>query len=323
MPKLTTPAYLCIIAAAAATGGSPVHRLLATQSQETEKQTASHNAEFFQKATNGSIFIYDDRHDPCATLPPNLTLLPFGSGFVAGLENRSASTPQSWNGWKFLVTAKHVVTNHDEIVVRVNAVDQSKLVCKTLKLEKQGKDQNLFFAPSGIDLVAIALPQIEGADPTVVTSSLLIDETKMKEWNIGVGTQVLTIGYLFSYSGLKANFPVAKFGHISLMTNESWFFNPESKLMEQGYALDLSNAPGLSGAPVFTHGVEIEINPFRYRDLPPYVVGVVKGLMLAPVNGQLISQGIAVIEPGANLRTLMQQISKTLKSEGANVVDVD
>jgi hypothetical protein len=77
---------------------------------------------------------------------------------------------------------------------------------------------------------------------------------------------------LLGYSGQKANFPVAKFGHISLITDEAWYFNPESKLLEQGYVLDLSNAPGLSGAPVFAHGMEFEASPFRFRELPPYVV---------------------------------------------------
>jgi hypothetical protein len=310
------------LGAIAATGQqNPTPHQPLVPSQAPEKQSPSHNAEFFHKATNGSIFIYDDQHDPCAALPPNLTLLPLGSGFVAGIEKKGVSTPQLWNGWKFLITAKHVVANHNEIVIRVNAENESKLVCKTVKLETQGKEQNVVSAPSGVDLVGILLPQLEGADPTVVTSSLLIDEAKMKEWSIGVGTEVLTIGYLFSYSGQKANFPVAKFGHISLMSGESWYFNPESRMMEQGYALDLSNAPGLSGAPVYTHGVEIETNPFRYRDLPPYLVGVVKGLMLAPVNGQLISQGVAVIEPGTNLKALMRQIATMLKSKGADVVE--
>src|SRR5271169_6335737 len=295
MRKITLSTVLWLSLGAIAAGQqSPATQQPSAPSQAPEKQSPSHNAEFFQKATNGSIFIYDNQHDPCAALPPNLTLLPLGSGFVTGVEKKGVSTPQSWNGWKFLITAKHVVANQNEIVIRVNAQHESKLVCKTVKLTTQGKEQNVVFAPSGVDLAAIVLPQLEGADPTVVTSSLLIDEAKMKEWNIGVGTQVLTIGYLFSYSGQKANFPVAKFGHISLMTDESWYFNPESRLMEQGYALDLSNAPGLSGAPVYAHGVEIETNPFRYRELPPYLVGVVKGLMLAPVNGQLISQGVAV-----------------------------
>jgi hypothetical protein len=290
--------------------------------QPTQKELPNRQAEFFQKATNGSIFIYGPQVDPCAPLPEGRTLLPLGSGFVTGVEKRGASTPNSWSGWKFLVTAKHVLARQDEIIIRVNAAGESRFVCKKIKLETQGPSQNVIVASSGVDLEAIAMPEIAGADPTVVPSDILVDEARMKEWNIGVGTQVLTIGYLLGYSGQKANFPVAKFGHISLITDEAWYFNPESKLLEQGYVLDLSNAPGLSGAPVFAHGMEFEASPFRFRELPPYVVGIVKGLMLAPVNGQMISQGIAVIEPGANLKALMRQIAAVIKAGGGDVVDI-
>jgi hypothetical protein len=151
---------------------------------------------------------------------------------------------------------------------------------------------------AGIDLVAIVLPEITGADPTVLPTSLLIDDGKMKEFGIGVGTEVLSVGYLYGYSGQKANFPMAKFGHVSVMSDESWFSSPSSHLVEQGYVLDLSNAPGLSGAPVFTHGMEFVTNPFRYRELPPYLIGVVKALMLA------ISVG-AITEVDGGLRAYL------------------
>lgn len=290
--------------------------------KQAPEQSATYNAEFFHKATHGSVFIYDNQHDACAPLPPNVILLPLGSGFLTGIEKKGGLTPQGYNGWRFLITAKHVVANHVEIQIRVNSEDESKVVCKALKLVTQGKGQNVVTAPAGVDLVAIAWPQLEDAYPTVIASNLLIDEAKMKEWNVGIGTEVLTIGYLYSYSGQQKNFPVAKFGRISLMTDETWYHSPASGLQERGYVLDLSNTPGLSGAPVFSHGVEFEMNPFRFRQLPPYLIGVVKGLMLAPANGQLISQGVAVIEPGANLKALMQQIATMLKAQGADIADI-
>jgi hypothetical protein len=203
---------------------------------------------------------------------------------VGGVEKKGASTPDTWNGWKFLVTAKHVVANQAAIIVRVNANDQSKFICKTIQLHTDGPEQNVVFADSGVDLAAIALPEIEGYTSTVVPSSMFIDEPKMKEWSIGVGTEVLAVGYLFSYSGQKLNYPVVKFGRISMMSDELWYLNDQSHLMEQGYVLDLANAPGLSGSPVFAHGIEFEAKPFRFRELPPYVVGVVKGMMLAPIG---------------------------------------
>jgi hypothetical protein len=288
-------------------------------------QKESYQSEFFRLAVNGAIFIYHSPSvvDPCAPLPPGtIVLLPLGTGFVAGIES-TISTPKLWNGWKFLVTAKHVLANQSEVIVRVNSSDGSKFICKTLEIHFSGKDANVVFAPDGVDLVALWLPEIDGADPTVVPPKMLIDKSQMKEWNIGVGTQVATVGYLFGYSGQKANFPVTKFGHVAAMTDDAWFYNGATRLSEQGYVVDLSNAPGLSGAPVFAYGIEFETDPLRYRVLPPYLIGVVKDLLLAPVQGQMISQGVAVIEPAPNLKALMKQIAGQLKTGGRNVQDVN
>ena len=287
------------------------------------KEPPTQQMDFFQRGTNGSIFIYGTEVDPCTALPPEKTLVPRGSGFVTGLVRPHPSTPHPWAGWKLLVSAKHVVEGQAEIVVRVNADNQSKFVCKTLKLQTQGPERNVVLARPGVDLVAILLPQIEGADPTLVPSSYVLDEARMKSASIGVGTQVVTIGYLLGYSGRKANFPIAKFGHISVITDEDWYLSPNSHMMEQGLLLDLANAPGLSGAPVFVYGVEIETDPFRYRRLPSLLVGVVKGLLLAPAGQSMISQGVAVIEPASNLRNLMRQVSALLKARGAKVEEID
>jgi hypothetical protein len=77
--------------------------------------------------------------------------------------------------------------------------------------------------------------------------------------------------------------------------------------------LDLSSALELSGAPVFASGVATATYPFRYRELQPFVVGVVKGIILKPVEGELIDARVAVLEPGENLKTLMQQVANSLK----------
>ncbi len=294
----------------------------ATTQQPT--QTVDQEAEFFRKAANGSIFIYGPELDPCGPVPEGMTLLPRGSGFVVGIEQKSTSTPTAWRGWKFLMTAKHVLAKETEIYIRVNAAHESKVVCKKLDLHPDGPSRNIVLAGEGIDLGAVSLPDIPDTDPTVAPSSLLLDEGQMQKYGIGVGTQVLTIGYLYSYSGQNKNFPVTKFGHVSQISDEKWYFNQDSKLMEQGYALDLSNAPGLSGSPVFTHGIEFESNPFRYRQLPPYLVGVIKGLMLVPLpNGQTISQGVAVMEPAGNIKAFMQQLAAALKSSGDDVVEIN
>jgi hypothetical protein len=303
-------------------------RAQAPTAQPSSSQQADSNetsqARFSRLAINGAVFIYRTAPDPCAPMPPPTVLLPLGSGFVVGIASTDA-TPQQWNGWKFLVTAKHVLANQNSVIVRVNAVKGPMFICKTLDLHSSGAETNEVLGPDGVDLVALALPNIDGADPTVVPIELLLDESQMKTLNIGPGTQVVTVGYLFGYSGEKANFPVIKFGHVSAVSDESWFYDASTGLSEQGYVVDLPNAPGLSGAPVFSYGVDFDMTAgFRYRELPPYVVGVVKDLLLAPVGQQqiMISQGVAVIEPGPNLKVLMKKVSDELKAGGGKVKDV-
>jgi len=285
--------------------------------QSQGKQSPTHKTEFFSDMGANSIFIYRTDVDPCGPVPDGLTLLPLGSGFVVQILKKGSPTVGKTTGWSFLITAKHVLANQAAVIVRVNADNQTKFICKKIEMTSRS-----LAADDGIDLEALLLPEIEGYTPTVVPTSALGDKSKMEEWNIGVGTEVVTIGYLYGYSGLKANYPVAKFGHISMVSDESWYLNTTSNLMEQGYIMDLPNAPGLSGAPVFSFGTEFEANPFRYREVPVLVVGVVKGLMLVPVGDAKISQGVAVVEPGSHVRELIVKIASVLKNEGMDVEPV-
>jgi len=45
------------------------------------------------------------------------------------------------------------------------------------------------------------------------------------------------------------------------------------------------------------------------------VVGVIKDLLKAPIGpGQVISQGVAAVEPGGELKALLQQVAKQVTS---------
>jgi hypothetical protein len=272
----------------------------AQQAQTPEQEGRNQPSGFFQKAETNSIFIFGGETEPCMTQPGGQKPVPLGSGFVVGMEAGVGAQR------KFLVTSKHVLANEREVVIRLNSNMASKFLCQRLSL------QDAFFATPGVDLAAVSLPEIPGLDPAVIPSSLLIDAEEMISWDIGAGADVLTVGYLLGYDGQKIEAPVAKFARISLLSEKWWYHNPESRRIEQAYAVELSSSLELSGAPIFAHGVVIATNPFQYRQLPPFVIGVVKGLVLEPVKGQFIYSRIAVIEPGKNLKALMQQVAETV-----------
>lgn len=279
--------------------------------------------DYLQSAAKSSIFVYDGSTRPCDPPPAGTELLPVGSGFVVGIGQKGHS-PDQWRGWKFLITAAHVIGNRTDIIVRLNRTDTSSFKCAPLHLLRAGEGQNVFFDDiNDSDVVAVSLPDIGNTDPTVFDYSMLLDAPHMSEWEIKTGTNIFSVGYLYGYSGQTQNYPVTKFGKISVLTTEKWYLNPELHRPEQAYIVEMQNAPGLSGAPVMTYGVDIKFNPLRYRELEPYVVGVVKGLLLVPVSDgptpQLISQGLAAVEPADHIRELLRSIADRLKRGGAEV----
>jgi hypothetical protein len=69
--------------------------------------------------------------------------------------------------------------------------------------------------------------------------------------------------------------------------------------------------------------MEFEPGTIRQRNLPPWVIGIVKALKVVPVptDGGVfaISQGIATVEPASHVRELLSSIAAELRKEGANV----
>jgi hypothetical protein len=149
---------------------------------------------------------------------------------------------------------------------------------------------------------------------------MLHDPDSMAKNEIRVGTNVFAVGYLYGYSGQTLNFPVTKFGKLSVLTSERWFHNAAWNRSEEGYLVELQNTPGMSGAPLMTYGPEFRFDPFRFRELNPMIVGVLKAVLLAPTDGGRISQGVAVVEPAYHVKALFRSISDDLKLAGGNPI---
>src|ERR1700680_3841515 len=135
--------------------------------QAPPKQADSQQPDYLQKAALSSIFVYDSTLKPCESAPPNMTIAPLGSAFVVGITNKKTTTPQLWSGWKFLITAKHVIGDRTQIIARLNLANKAEFTCQSLDLKRIGTERNVFLAGDGIDLVAIGLPNIPGTDPLV------------------------------------------------------------------------------------------------------------------------------------------------------------
>lgn len=93
--------------------------------------------------SKGIVFIYNANTRPCDPPLPGATLLPLGSGFIVGL-TKEGEPGMPWQGWKFLVTAHHVVVGRDSVILRFNSKDGSRLIYHDLKLSWAGSTKNVF-----------------------------------------------------------------------------------------------------------------------------------------------------------------------------------
>lgn len=218
------------------------------------------DVDYIRKAGQSAIFIYDASTQPCAPPAEGKTLLPLGSGFVVGIAQKGAP-PTTWRGWKFLVTAQHVIGDRTSVILRLNRRDKPEFVCFPLTLMKSGSRN--FFTPTlqEVDLIAINIPDIPNTDPTVFDYSLTLDERLIRDLEIQPGTDVFMVGYLFGYAGNTQNYPVTRFGKIALLTNESWYVSERNKdKREQAYLVEMQSIPGLSGAPVIVQSHQFRVS---------------------------------------------------------------
>jgi hypothetical protein len=59
-----------------------------------------------------------------------------------------------------------------------------------------------------------------------------------------------------------------------------------------------------------------EKNELLTRRMPPFVVGIIKGVLLHPVTS---TQGLAVIEPAYHLRDFLKSIVSKLRGAGIDI----
>jgi hypothetical protein len=225
---------------------------------------------------------------------------------------KKGTPPGTWQGWKFLVTAEHVIGNRDAVILRLNRKDAVGFVCFRLDLLRRDDKRNVFSSSKPeVDLIAVSLPDIADSDPTVFDYSLTMSKQFMNKAEVQVGTEVYMIGYLFGYAGQKQNYPITRFGKVALLTEEQWYHSPRKKI-EQAYLVEMQSISGLSGAPVILQSSQIRVNEkgqLQHRLMPAFILGVNKGTLLSPLGG---TQGVAAIEPGYHLQDLLRSIADAL-----------
>ena len=84
-----------------------------------------------------------------------------------------------------------------------------------------------------------------------IPESMFAAETIRKEYDIGIGDEVLSVGLFTRHAGKHENHPIVRVGNISALPTDK-IHTKKSGLIE-GFLIELRSIGGLSGSPVFVH----------------------------------------------------------------------
>lgn len=180
-------------------------------------------------------------------------------------------------------TAKHVLfsdkTNfYDEIYIRLNrrnnSIDYIPISIPDSDLlmhQDTGVDIALFLvslSTSTYDYLSIPV------DPFLATKEIV--KRKMVE-----GDQVFYAGLFQEYPGEGKNYPILRFGRVSLLTDEKIKVNPDSEPEQRAhvYLFEIQSFAGNSGSPVFFEvpTTRRDKNEFPSGVVEIYFVGILMG----------------------------------------------
>jgi hypothetical protein len=177
-----------------------------------------------------------------------------GTGFW--VNRRTSLLPNQ--AWSFLVTARHII---DKI---------RKLGCDTIGMRVNLKDGNAIWVDIPIDsspanrwythpteescdiAVHIIQPDYDKWNCKAFPCEAIIDVEYIKEYNLGVGDEVYSVGLFSRHAGLQKNIPIVRVGTIASMEVDDLDIHGNGKAIG-AYLIESHSIGGLSGSPVFTN----------------------------------------------------------------------
>lgn len=208
-----------------------------------------------------------------------------GTGFFV-------SVPDSNLTYGYLVTAKHIINPEGKISLTSLQISfntkHQKRDSLLLKLYPFGPKRNIFYhRDASVDLVVI--PLAIGGDNADVgycfINQLFKSKIDFDTSYIKPGTNIFYTGMFSPYIGYEKNYPITRFGKVSLITDEKIQFE-KSGLKANLIMAETTTFGGNSGSPVFAYGSEYKINSHDSTDaintkeqnnVPIYLMGIMKG----------------------------------------------
>jgi hypothetical protein len=251
--------------------------------------------------------------------PKTGQLVPNGTAFFIGVPGEGTLQKKTF---RYLVTAKHVLTNgeggswYSSIIVRVNKVASgTDSVPVTLITEGPGK--NVFTeADPTVDIAVVKMPaRVSEDDINVFPISQITSKEDFPKLRVSEGTDIFFVGLFNYHTGEERNYPVVRFGHVALLSNEKVSWNG---VMTDLYLVESGSYGGNSGAPVFLFYETARADGSSTIDLENlHLAGVMKGTFrdIQPVAEAEVdtsvktfsfsSNGIAAVTPSYKLKEIL------------------
>jgi S1-C subfamily serine protease len=210
------------------------------------------------------------------------------SGFLYGVPIDAETDPSKHHYEVYLVTNRHVLANHSQIVVRLNSQKIGDPVREFALILKDNKGQDLWSSHpnSAVDVsvlhVNAAYLREQGLQSTFFEADHHVaDRAKIKDIGLAVGNDVFVLGFPMGISGSEQrNYVVARRGSIARI---------EDVLETNGmtFLIDALVFPGNSGGPVVSVPSLNAIEGTKSQD-HAYLIGMVRSYL--PYRDILASQ---------------------------------
>jgi len=227
------------------------------------------------------------RLQPSATGQPPIWVTE-ASGFLYGIPTDAETDPLKHKYEVYLVTNRHVLSNHSQIVVRLNAQNVGGSVREFALHLKDDNGQDLWFSHPDAT-VDVSVLHVNGAylREQGLQSSFFAadrdtaDKAKMKDIGLAIGNDVFVLGFPMGISGTeKRNYAIARHGNIARI---------DDVLESNGtsFLIDAFVFPGNSGGPIVSVPNLNAIEGTKRQD-HAYLIGMVKGYV--PYQDVLVSK---------------------------------
>ena len=210
------------------------------------------------------------------------------SGFLYGIPADAETDPSKHQYDVYLVTNRHVLANHSQIVVRLNAEKLGGPVREFPLFLKDEMGRDLWFShPNAtIDVSVLHVNAAYMREQGLQSSFFEADhhaanKAKMKEIGLAIGNDVFVLGFPMGISGTEQrNYTIARRGSIARIDD----------VLETGdttFLIDAFVFPGNSGGPVVSVPNFNAIQGTKRQD-HAYLIGMVRGYV--PYQDVLVSK---------------------------------